>query len=99
MAECVVPNCARDAQNNLGVRLRRPDTSAIWAPNTEAFVCDYHAESGALVTVYYQEAESNQVDVRVHGTSPPASRVTPIHHRETGKDLSEDLTTRLDREP
>lgn len=95
MSECVVPSCAREARNNFSVRLRRPDTSAIWAPNTEAFVCDRHAASGARVTIYYEATESDEIEVRVHGTEPPAIRVTPIHHREAEEALPEDLTSRL----
>jgi len=28
MPDCIVPGCSRNATNNLGVRLRKPDTSA-----------------------------------------------------------------------
>jgi hypothetical protein len=93
MAACIVPGCARDAQNNLGVRLRRPDTSAIWAPNTEAFVCDYHALSGAQIEVLYESTETSDVEVSVRGTAGGGSRRTPIRaarERETG-DLVADL--------
>jgi hypothetical protein len=95
MAECVVPGCAREALNNLGIRLRRPDTSAIWAPNSEAYVCDIHAESGARLTLYYEATEADQVEVRVHGAKSAAARTTPIQHREQEEALADDLTSRL----
>ena len=97
MAECVVPGCAEEALNNLGVRLRRPNTSAIWAPNTEAYVCDRHAESGARLTLYYEATDSDQIDVRVHGAKPPATRITPIQRPDSDDALREDLESRLNQ--
>ena len=79
MPDCIVPGCAVNATNNLGVRLRRADTSAIWAPNSEAYVCDAHATSGARVTLVYEGTESGQIEVRVYGAVRPQVRVTPIH--------------------
>ena len=43
---CIIAGCRNPATNNFSVRLRREDTSAIWAPNTEAFICDEHAACG-----------------------------------------------------
>jgi len=95
MPECVVPGCAREGRNNLSIRLRRPDTSAIWAPNTEAFVRDTHAESGARLTLYYQATDADRIEVIVHGIGEPASRITPIHHREEEPQMAEDLRDRV----
>jgi hypothetical protein len=92
--DCVVPGCPVEARNNLGIRLRRPDTSAIWAPNTEAYVCDTHAESGARIVVFYEATDSDQVDVHVHGATSEASRTTQIRHREEPS-LASDLTERI----
>jgi hypothetical protein len=93
MAECIVPGFGHDARNNLGIRLRRPDTSAMWAPNTEAFVCDRHAVSGARITIFYEGNETGEVEVRVHGASGEISRTTPIRQRATkdAADLVDDL--------
>ena len=44
--QCMIEGCENEGVNNFGVRLRRPDSSAIWAPNTEAFICDFHASRG-----------------------------------------------------
>lgn len=48
---CVIPGCNNLAENNFGVRLRRPDTSAIFAPNTDAYVCSEHSIRGLRITV------------------------------------------------
>ena len=53
---CVVPGCANPGKNKLGVRCRvwqepspiegKHKTSALWAPDTDAFLCDEHALEG-----------------------------------------------------
>jgi hypothetical protein len=80
MAECIVPGCSRIARNNLGVRLRKPDTSAIWAPNANAYVCDVHARSGARVTLLYEATDSGRVEIRVQGTADAVVRRVAITH-------------------
>lgn len=60
MPECIVPGCSRNAENTLGVRLRKPDTTAIWAPQTNAHVCNVHARSGARVSVIYEATDSGE---------------------------------------
>jgi hypothetical protein len=77
---CIVPGCQRDAPNNLGVRLRKPDTSAIWAPNANAYVCDAHARAGARVTVLYEATDSRRVELRVQGTTDAVVRRASITH-------------------
>jgi hypothetical protein len=93
MGECIVPGCGREAPNNLGVRLRRPDTTAIWAPNTEAYVCDHHAMAGARLTLLFEPDSGGEVEVSVLGTTAAVTRVTPI--RERDESLAEALTDRL----
>jgi hypothetical protein len=95
MPDCVVPGCARDGRNNLSVRLRRPDTSAIWAPNTEGFVCDVHAESGARVVLYYETTSADEIEVVVHGVDSAAMRTTPIRHKEDAESLDGELRSRV----
>jgi hypothetical protein len=92
MAKCIVPACSAEAANNLGIRLRRPDTTAIWAPNTDAYVCDVHARKGALVHVYYETSDDDQVEVHVHGSTHEVSRVTKINR---APDVVEDLAKRV----
>ena len=95
MPDCVVPDCHVEAHNNLGVRLRRPDTSAIWAPNTGAYVCDTHAVSGARLTVLYEATDAGKVEVAVHGTADDAHRVTRINVPDHAATIAEELTDRL----
>lgn len=78
MPECVVPGCRRRADNALGVRLRRPDTSAIWAPQTSAHVCDHHARSGARITLVYEATTSGRIEMRVQGATEPLVRRASI---------------------
>jgi len=80
MADCIVPGCGRNATNNLGVRLRKPDTSAIWAPNANVYVCDRHARSGARVMVIYEANESGRIELSVQGAEAPTVRRTAIRH-------------------
>ena len=34
---CIITGCPNEGIHNIGIRCRRPDTTAIWAPNTNAF--------------------------------------------------------------
>jgi len=79
MPDCVVPGCARAANNTLGLRLPKPTTEAIWSPNLNAYVCDVHARSGARVTVMYEATDSGRVETRVQGVTGPTVRRTSIH--------------------
>lgn len=80
MPDCIVPGCAREAENTLGVRLRKPDTSAIWAPQTNAHICDVHARSGARVSLVYEATDTGRVELRVHGSNEAIVRRTAIRH-------------------
>ena len=76
---CIFSGCNRRAVHNLGVRLRRPDTSAIWAPNTNAMVCDYHASRGMRVTVHLESVDEHVIETRVQSIVPAVvQRTTPI---------------------
>jgi hypothetical protein len=80
MPDCIVPGCRRNAPNNLSIRLRPPDTSAIWSPNANAYVCDVHARNGARITVVFEPTDTKRVETRVYGASEPAVRRTAIRH-------------------
>lgn len=77
---CIVPGCNRNAVNNLGVRLRRPpQADALWSPNTNAYLCDRHARSGARITLIYEPTDSGRVETRVHAVAEePIVRRTSI---------------------
>jgi len=76
---CIIPGCTDEAVHNFGVRLRRPDTTAIWAPNTEAYLCDAHASRGLRITVILEPTNTQAIETTVVGVSQPtADRITPI---------------------
>ena len=79
MPACIVNGCQNHASNNVGVRLRREDTSAIWAPNTEAYICDVHASSGFDIVVQLHTRTDNNIVTHVSANGGAvAQRLTPI---------------------
>ena len=95
MPDCIVPGCLVEATNNLGVRLRRPDTSAIWAPNTAAYVCDRHAVAGARLTLLFEPTETGHIEVGVYGATHQAGRTTLIRQVEPDERIDELLLRQL----
>lgn len=87
-AACVVPGCRRPGKNKLGVRCRvwhepspipgKKKTSALWAPDADAFLCDEHALSGAHITLIYEPNSSGETAVRVIGAARGEDRRRPI---------------------
>lgn len=76
---CIIAGCQNSAEHNFSVRLRRPDTSAIWAPNTEAFLCDDHATQGLILTVTLQPTNTGMVETRISSQGGSlVTRITPI---------------------
>ena len=73
MNVCLV--CGDRAPHALGIRLRRPDQSAIWAPNLGAFLCDLHARSGCVVAVVYRETTTGRVQATVTSDGGVVGRV------------------------
>jgi hypothetical protein len=80
MATCAIPDCGRNALNNFGVRLRLPPQSdAWWSPNTNTFICDHHARSGARITVVYEATDTSRIETRVYAVAEePIVRRTGI---------------------
>jgi hypothetical protein len=82
MARCIISGCSNQGKHNFGVRLRRPSTRAIWAPNTDAMICDEHATMGLIVTVELEPVDTRRIETRV---SSPGGRTktrrTPIVKR------------------
>jgi hypothetical protein len=77
--KCIIPGCENDADNNIGVRLRRPDTTAIWAPNTDAFLCSHHAKRGLIITVILEPTQDHKIKTRVCGVAETTkNRTTQI---------------------
>lgn len=80
MPQCIIPNCTNDARNNLGIRCRRPETTAIWAPNCDAFLCDAHAEQGYSIDITLTPINHRTITTNVTAGGHVASRTTPITH-------------------
>jgi hypothetical protein len=81
MAQCIIPNCTNDASHNLGIRCRRPNTSAIWAPNCNAYLCDAHAEQGCSIQIIVTPNNAATITTNVSsGAGAVITRTTPISH-------------------
>lgn len=69
MRRCAVHGCSDEAVFSLGVRCRRPNTRALWAPNADAGLCDEHARGGLVVSLTLEPMpELGGVLVDVAGT-------------------------------
>ena len=78
----MVPGCNEEARNYLGLRLRKPSTRAVWAPNADAFLCKRHAEGGGVFQITYEPGSTGTVQVDVEcGGQPITTRTTPIRRR------------------
>lgn len=54
---CMTPgHDDREAFYTLNVRLRRPDTTSVWAPSTGAYICDECALAGGTLEIIYTPA-------------------------------------------
>jgi hypothetical protein len=84
-AQCFV--CGKQAETALGIRLRRRNTNAIWAPNLHAYLCDLHARSGAEIEVRYKETLTG----RIAATVIRDGKVVATVGHEIGKATQESL--------
>lgn len=80
MPRCIIDGCPNEGIHNFGVRCRRPDTTAIWAPNTSAFLCDEHAEQGCIINVTITPTTSGMIETNITNGSVIRSRTTLISH-------------------
>jgi hypothetical protein len=80
MPRCLIPNCNNNAENNISIRCRRQDTSAIWAPNTGAFLCDEHAGQGYSIDINFTPAQVRSITTNVSAGGDIEIRTTPIIH-------------------
>ena len=78
MPQCVIAGCPNQANSNFGVRCRRPDTTAIWAPNTEAYLCDDHAGNGLRIFVLLSPNNSGEIQTEVASQTGQTVRTTSI---------------------
>lgn len=75
---CIIPGCGNVATNNVSVRLRRENTTAIWAPNTDAYICNEHAEHGFTVEVSLSIRQDRQLETVVSAGGQVERRITAI---------------------
>ncbi|WP_276974348.1 hypothetical protein [Flavobacterium filum] len=78
MPQCLIPNCPNNATNNISIRLRREDTTAIWAPNSEAFLCNAHAAQGYTINIDFVPAQGHSITTNVSAGGHTETRTTPI---------------------
>jgi hypothetical protein len=89
---CIVPGCAKEGRNKLGVRCRvwhdkptkhgKGKTGALWAPDADAFLCDEHALGGATITLLYEPDGSHRTTIRVIGALHVEPRAVDIRGSE-----------------
>ena len=86
MPKCIVPGCLQEGTNKLGIRCRvwnndnpeKGKTAALWSPDTDAFLCNFHAHSGATITIIYEADDTHGLRVQVISGQKVSSRNTPI---------------------
>ena len=88
VTQCIVPGCAAPGKHKIGVRCRvwsepspvpgKSRTSALWAPDSDAFLCDDHALGGAHITLIYEPNDSGETAVKVIAAPPTVERRRPI---------------------
>jgi hypothetical protein len=76
---CLVPGCTNNARNRLAIRCRKPSTLAVWAPDSDAYLCKQHAEQGVSIVVDVTPTTNKTVEVAyTSGGVQGPSRVTQI---------------------
>ena len=75
MQGCSIPGCKQLGKHRLGVRCRvwqepspvegKHRTDALWAPDTDGFLCDAHAMGGMAMTLLIEPNEGGSNSIRV----------------------------------
>jgi hypothetical protein len=77
--KCLIPGCRQTARNKLAVRCRKPTTRAVWAPDSEAYLCKEHAAGGVDIRVVVEPTANRAVKVTYEsGGQTGPTRTTPI---------------------
>lgn len=77
--DCLVPGCTEDVKNRIAIRYRKPSTRAVWAPNSDAFLCKQHAEGGVRLVLDVEATNTRELDATITASGATvAERVTPI---------------------
>ena len=80
--QCLIDGCPYDARNKLAVRCRKPSTRAVWAPDSEAYLCKKHAEDGVEIVVHIDATAMASVKTTyVSGGRRSQSRTTQIKRK------------------
>jgi hypothetical protein len=66
--------------NNISIRCRRPNTRAIWAPNTVGYLCDVHADEGYTIDITFRQSAIRTITSNVSAGGHTVTRTTPILH-------------------
>lgn len=80
MPQCLIPNYTNLAGHILGICCRRPETTAIWALNCDAYLCNYHADQGYTIDMTLTPIPASTIKTKVTLGADIASRTTPISH-------------------
>lgn len=91
MPKCIVPGCPAEGVNKLGLRCRvwhndnpaKRKTTALWAPDTDAYLCDSHALGGAT-----KKFEMHQESVMVPMGNWRHSRLKTLSKTDRQRDNS-----------
>src|SRR5437773_2667268 len=81
---CIVDDCPNRAPHNIGIRLRRPGPrTAVWAPDSAAYVCNEHAAAGMLIEIIITATNTRQIETEVRSASGVrvGRRTTRINRR------------------
>jgi hypothetical protein len=76
---CAVPGCPHrgEGRHVLTLRLRRPDTSAVWAPTTGLYLCDSHATQGCEIEITVRPKKNRKVKVTSVAVNPKGETGPP----------------------
>ncbi len=78
---CIFGDCNRPDRHVVGVFLFNPSNrKTIWSPQTNARVCDYHAERGMKMTIHLESIPDRSLEMEVVTTNKK-KRVAPIYNR------------------
>jgi hypothetical protein len=53
-------------------------TAALWAPDSNAYLCDAHALGGGVVTLIFEPNNTKEITVKVLGAQTAEERTVPI---------------------
>ena len=74
---CIFEGCEEPGRHILGVRLRRPeDLTAVWAPNTNALICDHHAGRGMRIVIELESLDNRVIETTVQSVAVRTARRT-----------------------